>query len=105
MNLNFSYILTIKKIHNLSFEDEDMKAFLEYQIYNLPDFIKFFFLLVSSIFNNIFIFIFFKSFRNLSEKKRISIFMFIKKYKLFPFSLLIRFYESMVILRSFENPK
>ncbi len=105
MNLNSSYISTIKKIHNLSFEDRDMKTFIDYQINNLPDFINFFFLLVSSIFNSIFIFIFFRTFKNLPEKKRISIFIFIKKYKLFPFSLLIRFYESMVILRSFENSK
>ena len=102
MSLNSSFVSAIQTLHELDSEKKEVILFLNNQIENLPDYIQIVFLFATYLFDKIFIFFYFKPFQKLSLSKRVKIIAFIKKKRIFPFSLVIRFYETMIILRSVE---
>lgn len=102
MSLNSSFVSAIQTLHELDSEKKEVILFLDNQIENLPDYIQIVFIFATYFFDKVFIFFYFKSFQKLSLAKRVKIVAFIKKKRILPFSLIIRFYETMIILKSVE---
>tara|TARA_Y100000768_G_scaffold43326_1_gene28345 strand:- start:5244 stop:5564 length:321 start_codon:yes stop_codon:yes gene_type:complete len=93
----------IYDINSIQGETNDVENFVNSQISKSPDFMSFGVKFLSWAFNHSFLFLYLKSYENLQRKKQSEILIHIKKNKTPIFSIVLRFYESLVVLRAVEK--
>ena len=105
MNSKFrtSLIASIIDYHKFDNDVSDVNEFVKSQINNSPDYLRKSMFILEVIFNFVFIFFYLSTFINLDKNRKISVLRYIKKHQIPILKLTLRFYESLVILKSIED--
>ena len=105
MNSKFrkSLVASIIDYHSFNKDVTIVNEFVKSQVNNSPDYLRKSMLILDNIFNCVFILTHLRTFTNLDKNKKFSALNYIKKHQIPILKLTLRFYESLVILKSTED--
>ena len=96
-------IIAIIDYYSLHTNIDEVEKFVYSQIKNSPDYLRIGMHFLDIIFNCIFILFYFRTFSHLNARKKNSVIKYIKIHQIPLLKLTLRFYESLVILKSTDT--